>query len=503
MAGGKKSDQDSLQQDSGRGETNADLEWERAVCAKAARLERAGDVDGALRALTSAATAAASGGTLPVPPPHPHPHSGAAARLLGRRTALLLRMSRWEAALESADTSIAFSAQGAELDTDMGTAMGTDPSPPAQLMRVDALLCLGRRAEAAAALAQWRKTASAATTTTSAAAATNAAADAAAAFADELQADLELAEAEALGGYALPALKAEAVSGPGGPRLSARHAHYTSPLVEVRSSGADSRGHAGGKSEPTPQSYSAAAAAAVAAAVNAAASAAAGAADFDDASGSARTSGGGDDAAAAADVPGGSGRGVFARVRVPCGSLLVACKALAVVARSEAAPHGARLTTLDTIGHRRTGGQDIRHDADAELPNALARLIAARPQIGEKLYSLSGGPFFDETPMTDTTRVDLLRISAISASNGFGLCTADPSAGGGGLWPDAALFNHSCLPNCTYDVVGDFMFVSTTRDVAAGEEARAGAPAPLSCSLSLSLSVFPLACMLNAFCASF
>ncbi len=44
------------------------------------------------------------------------------------------------------------------------------------------------------------------------------------------------------------------------------------------------------------------------------------------------------------------------------------------------------------------------------------------------------------------------------------------SMNGSGLWIRPSLFNHSCAPNCTWIVVGDFLLISTTRDVEAGEE---------------------------------
>ena len=41
-----------------------------------------------------------------------------------------------------------------------------------------------------------------------------------------------------------------------------------------------------------------------------------------------------------------------------------------------------------------------------------------------------------------------------------------------GLWILPSLFNHSCIPNCAYHAVGDFMFVVTTLSVQPGDEAR-------------------------------
>ena len=41
---------------------------------------------------------------------------------------------------------------------------------------------------------------------------------------------------------------------------------------------------------------------------------------------------------------------------------------------------------------------------------------------------------------------------------------------GSGLWVRPSLFNHSCVPNCSYATVGDFLFMYTNRDVSCGSE---------------------------------
>lgn len=38
------------------------------------------------------------------------------------------------------------------------------------------------------------------------------------------------------------------------------------------------------------------------------------------------------------------------------------------------------------------------------------------------------------------------------------------------LFHTLALFNHSCLSNCTNQIIGDFCFVLANRDIPSGEE---------------------------------
>lgn len=391
--------------------------WERAAAEAAEQLQSKGDLEGALHVLSA---------PLHRPPPE------RSAPLLRRRAALLLRLGRWEAALQSAEEAArAEPEHGAPqwlLDGRKGGRGDLAASvPSAAVLRADALLCLGRRNDAAAALGQALHLPGEPL-----------------ARAAELLAHIRRADAEAEGDFDVAALKAEA-AGPGGPRLSRRHADYFNPLIEVRSSTGDDAG---------------------------ASAAAASAASASDATPTAVP------AAAASTPPKCSGRGVFARAAIPAGTLLIACKALVAVQSSEAAPGGAQLSLRDTIGHRRArssaggSGVDVRRGANATLPYAAARALAASPELGATLYSLSAGSAFDDEAVEDPTRVHLARIMGISSSSAFGLLPHDPAQGGGGLWAAAAMLNHSCIPSCTYDCVGDFMFVSTVRDVAPGEEVR-------------------------------
>ena len=197
------------------------------------------------------------------------------------------------------------------------------------------------------------------------------------------------------------------------------------------------------------------------------------------------------------------GRGVVAQGSIPEGTLVMAAQALCF----EATKHDT-LTTVVSSSHR----LDLNSNANI-LPHVVQELLV-HPEKGDELYSLSGGRDFPPSPSHSyhtPGAVDVPRIRAILSNNWFGshgsrrteaiqsledsrwrLNTGQflppDQAGremserkerlggthrfkeGAGLWVRPSLFNHSCLPNCTYTALGDFMFVFTTCAVKDGDE---------------------------------
>eukprot|EP00798_Chlamydomonas_sp_ICE-L_P004635 gene4635-14831_t len=168
------------------------------------------------------------------------------------------------------------------------------------------------------------------------------------------------------------------------------------------------------------------------------------------------------------------GRCVVAGKAIHAGTLLMASKAFAF--------------EPDNMHHNDTPSGHTRMDAGSEEAHIVPRVVQAlldRPESSSELYTMSAGPVFDGTPLPGYTgAVDVPRIRGILRNNWFG-STKDMfwqvlneqqelegmrQSRGVGLWVRPALFNHSCLPNCTYLTVGDFLFISTTRDVEVGEE---------------------------------
>ncbi|CAB9497348.1 TPR domain protein [Seminavis robusta] len=131
------------------------------------------------------------------------------------------------------------------------------------------------------------------------------------------------------------------------------------------------------------------------------------------------------------------------------------------------------------------------------LENKLILLMYQRPALRESIYNLSSGLEHASNP---SCKIDIKRIGGIVTSNTFGISAVDgveetwekfkqtsqclePLSGlqeeeaweqqfinGSGFWTQESLFNHSCIPNCTWNQIGDQMFVSTTQDIEAGQE---------------------------------
>jgi len=199
----------------------------------------------------------------------------------------------------------------------------------------------------------------------------------------------------------------------------------------------------------------------------------------------------------------GKGRGIVAVKDIPAGELVMATKAFAFCK-----PPKEELTSFSGSGG--AGGAD--RGAQVNLLPEVVRSLCLHPESGGDLYALdAGGEFREAPPLAPglASRVHVPRLEGILKNNWFsaGCCAgqqevdtllalhrwedranarrppseaavtrhhkeleselADTACG---LFLRPSLLNHSCQPNCEYGGVGDFLFVSTTRDVAAGEE---------------------------------
>ena len=194
------------------------------------------------------------------------------------------------------------------------------------------------------------------------------------------------------------------------------------------------------------------------------------------------------------------GRGVIAQSSLPEGALVMASKAFCITF--------ANPLMVKTVV---TSRNHVDSASRAEMLPSVIQELLARPERSGELYSLSAGQAFSSLlPVPVEGVVDVLRISAILHNNWFGqgsdrteamLCLKssrwDINTGQFlrpedrkemqeqlasehnhrekallpvGLWIRPSLFNHSCFPNCRYSIIGDFMFVFTTRDVKGGDE---------------------------------
>eukprot|EP00873_Tetraselmis_striata_P007155 jgi/Tetstr1/427419/TSEL_017583.t1 len=326
---------------------------------------------------------------------------------LNSRAQVRLRLESWTAALEDAEAVVAL---------DPVNANG-------RLRLVHAMICLQRPTEALAALATARRE-------TPPERQAELSADMA-----KLQAAGRRAEAEKRGSYDIQEMKAEAAGSPS-MRLSRLHADFESPSIEV----ATLRG---------------------------------------------------------------KGRGIVAAKDIPAGQLVMATKAFAFCK-----PPKEELTSCSGSG----GAGGVDRGAQVNLLPEVVRSLCLHPESGGDLYALdAGGEFREAPPLAPglASRVHVPRLEGILKNNWFsaGCCAgqqevdtllalhrwedranarrppseaavtrhhkeleselADTACG---LFLRPSLLNHSCQPNCEYGGVGDFLFVSTTRDVAAGEE---------------------------------
>jgi tetratricopeptide (TPR) repeat protein len=192
------------------------------------------------------------------------------------------------------------------------------------------------------------------------------------------------------------------------------------------------------------------------------------------------------------------GSGMFVKADIPAYTLLVACKAF-VSSVGKQSQGSISVTTAN--GQVDTKGRGL------ELHPIAIRHIIDHPELGEDFYALSAGAAYDGCPLSEEhkRRVDVLRIRATLRANAFSAHvdhgqdsknqrevlrnSHDASRyaeqmvrgsdkfdnlqhyGESGLWLQSARFNHSCTPNCAYFFIGDFMFIYTTRELRANEEA--------------------------------
>eukprot|EP00798_Chlamydomonas_sp_ICE-L_P011462 gene11462-34176_t len=137
------------------------------------------------------------------------------------------------------------------------------------------------------------------------------------------------------------------------------------------------------------------------------------------------------------------GQCMVAEKAIPAGTLLMAAKAFDF--------EQDNVHSIDTT----LRGSHMNAGSSARILPRVVQAILDRPESSSELYTLSAGSAFDGKPLPGYTgAVDVIR--GILCNNWF----SGTKVGCGDC----------CLPNSTYFNVGDFMFISTARDVEAGEE---------------------------------
>ncbi|XP_035707135.1 uncharacterized protein LOC110848474 isoform X2 [Folsomia candida] len=160
------------------------------------------------------------------------------------------------------------------------------------------------------------------------------------------------------------------------------------------------------------------------------------------------------------------GRGVVARQDIAKGTIILTTRAFEII--------------FDT------------DDEDDDLENAIAQRMRLDSKLIPTVYQLHAGKEMgclfasyitnsenhhksknNDNNDGTTMKIDLKRIEKICTMNSFG--NSKNSSGYGhnsrGLWVRASFFNHDCIAfNAMWKVLGDFLFVRTTKDVKKGEE---------------------------------
>lgn len=164
----------------------------------------------------------------------------------------------------------------------------------------------------------------------------------------------------------------------------------------------------------------------------------------------------------------GKGRGLFAKREVKAGEVVMCEKAFCVVWGNE---EGALAAVTC----------DVRDERIWVAPVGLRRAVVERlinnpSLIGNVMSSYAdwdGGEGKEVHNTVDGPVVDVFRVHDIISRNAFGVGGKDEEGGqggGAGLWPRAALINHSCIPNSEREFFGDLMVIRATKNIAKGEE---------------------------------
>ena len=182
-------------------------------------------------------------------------------------------------------------------------------------------------------------------------------------------------------------------------------------------------------------------------------------------------------------------RGTVAAKSLSEGTLVSSSKALVFCSRGES---NQIALSMDPYTNSMTRGSTI------QLESELISMMYRRPITKAVVYSLASTALAGEED-SSSDKIDSKRVHNIVATNTFGAGNEEEAEfawekfkgfqsgksfeelhaktkeerameSGSGLWLNESLFNHSCSPNCTFNIIGDQIFIWTTRAVQPGEE---------------------------------
>lgn len=187
-------------------------------------------------------------------------------------------------------------------------------------------------------------------------------------------------------------------------------------------------------------------------------------------------------------VSGSRYRGCKAVKDIMADELLSSSKAFVFAPSTE----GGTSTSLEVDAYRHM----VNKQSDILLVHHVIRALRNRPTLGRQFYSLDAGNDISDIQVADNDKIDLPRIRCILNSNVFSQTAesedvvsslerllerrrqgpswteseAKKLKNGSGLWLRESMFNHSCIPNCTWAQIGDQMFIRSARPIMSNEE---------------------------------
>ncbi|KAG8962312.1 hypothetical protein FRC03_004373 [Tulasnella sp. 419] len=195
----------------------------------------------------------------------------------------------------------------------------------------------------------------------------------------------------------------------------------------------------------------------------------------------------------------GGGRAVVATQDLKAGELLVLAKPFASVFEEDF--HGSQelhivLNLITDTSHGKCHGY---------LISKIATILFGEPVKADLIYHLYSGPNFSKSPsryppdntkpssqhedtplFNDQVAVDVARIQAVASFNCFAPKPLSPVVieervknknkteerlkRPSALYTFPSLFNHSCVPNCSQDFIGDVIVIRALQDISQGTE---------------------------------
>ncbi len=157
-----------------------------------------------------------------------------------------------------------------------------------------------------------------------------------------------------------------------------------------------------------------------------------------------------------------SGRGVFAEKKIPKGSIL-----MVVGSTAQHTGHEGEINRLGTMVAdllkalaASCTDDDMNFLHNTVLTGQLSSIVERWPESAtDRVIELAGGE--EVLHKLQLHRLHVGRLAAVMDMNGILIESSFAERHGTGYWPEAGFFNHSCIPNVTYETVPQHMFTES------------------------------------------